>query len=64
MTNSSIQRSTFWFVWRTPTLLAILTLFGLLAALLKTGVWHWAAWVALAIPVVAGLWFSFKRSGR
>ncbi|WP_112993092.1 hypothetical protein [Herminiimonas fonticola] len=64
MTNSSTPRSNFWFVWRAPIILAILTVFGLLAALLKTGAWHWAAWLALAVPIVAGLWFSFKRSKK
>jgi len=64
MTHTSTPRSTLWFVWRAPIMLAILTVFGLLAALLKAGVWHWAAWLALAVPIVVGLWFSFKRSDR
>ncbi|OZI30291.1 hypothetical protein CAL29_19780 [Bordetella genomosp. 10] len=42
----------FWFVWRIPTLLGLLTVFGLLAALLGTGPWHWASWVAMALPLV------------
>jgi ABC-type spermidine/putrescine transport system permease subunit II len=44
--------------------LAILTVFGLLAALLKTGAWHLAAWLALVLPIIVGLWFSFKRSNN
>ncbi|MDO9420448.1 MAG: hypothetical protein Q7T66_07290 [Herminiimonas sp.] len=64
MTNNSTTRSNFWFVWRAPIILAILTVFGLLAALLETGAWHWAAWLALAAPIVVGLWFSFKRSSQ
>jgi hypothetical protein len=48
MANKSTPSGNFWFVWRAPTILAILTLFGLLTALLKTGAWHWAAWLALA----------------
>lgn len=39
-------------VWDVPTLLGLLTVFGLLAALLGIGVWHWLAWLALAIPVL------------
>jgi D-alanyl-lipoteichoic acid acyltransferase DltB (MBOAT superfamily) len=62
MKNKRTTHSNFWFVWRAPIILAILTVFGLLAALLKTGTWHWAAWLALAVPIVVGLWFSFKRS--
>jgi hypothetical protein len=41
----------FWFVWRAPTLLVVFTVFGLLAALLGTGPWHWASWLAMAIPL-------------
>lgn len=56
-----MTKSSFWFVWKIPALLALLTLFGLLAALLGTGAWHWAAWLALAVPVFTGLWFSFRK---
>lgn len=62
MKTVSTSHSNFWFVWRAPIILAILTLFGLLAALLKTGAWHWAAWAALATPVAVGIWYGFKRS--
>lgn len=55
------KRSHFWFVWRMPLLLAALTLFGLIIALVKTGVWHWFAWAALAMPIIVGLWYSFAR---
>ncbi|GAB2886688.1 hypothetical protein GCM10027278_03740 [Paralcaligenes ginsengisoli] len=44
-------------VWAAPVLLGVLTLFGLLAALLGTGLWHWAAWLALAIPVAVASFF-------
>ncbi|MBS1662562.1 MAG: TonB-dependent receptor [Bacteroidetes bacterium] len=40
-------------VWLIPTVLALCTLFGLFAALLGTGVWHWLSWIALAAPLVA-----------
>lgn len=58
--HTAHTRSHFWFIWRVPLLLALLTLFGLLVALLKTGIWHWVAWIALAAPVVIGLWYSYK----
>lgn len=45
-------RGNFWFVWRIPAILAALTVFGLLAALLGTGAWHWASWLALAVPLI------------
>ena len=40
-------------IWAIPILLGVLTLFGLLAALLGAGLWHWLAWAALAIPLAA-----------
>ncbi|WP_162241163.1 hypothetical protein [Methylophilus sp. Leaf414] len=39
-------------IWGWPMLLAILTAFGLLSALLGTGIWHWLSWVAIAIPLL------------
>jgi len=53
-------RNSFWFIWRIPVALAILTVFGLLAALLATGIWHGLAWLALATPVLVGIWFSLR----
>lgn len=48
----------FMFVWGAPILLGVLSVFGLLAALLGTGGWHWASWTALAIllMVIARYW--------
>ncbi|WP_241054994.1 hypothetical protein [Achromobacter xylosoxidans] len=53
----------FMFVWGVPILLGVLSVFGLLAALLGTGAWHWASWVALAIllAVIARYWFFPPR---
>ena len=45
------------FVWGKPLALAVLILFGLLAALLGTGFWHWLSWVALSVPVVVVGWY-------
>ena len=42
----------FLFVWGMPILLGALSIFGLLAALLGTGAWHWASWTALTILLV------------
>ncbi|HEY0295075.1 MAG TPA: hypothetical protein VGC69_07050 [Bordetella sp.] len=55
MTRSS------WNIWRIPLALAALMVFGLLAALLGTGAWHWAAWLALALPLMVGLWHACRR---
>jgi len=42
---------TFWQIWLLPLVLAVLTVFGLLAALLGVGVWHWLSWLSLAVPL-------------
>jgi hypothetical protein len=48
----SRQRTRFLAVWRWPIGLAVLTLFGLLSALLgQHGAWHWLSWAALTIPL-------------
>ncbi len=53
MSRSERKRS-FWFVWGWPLALAVLTLFGLLAALLgQEGAWLWLSWSALGVPVGA-----------
>ncbi|MDM9557401.1 hypothetical protein [Bordetella petrii] len=52
-------RSRFWFIWSAPIVLGVLSVFGLLAALLGTGLWHWASWLSLAalLVVIARYWW-------
>lgn len=50
----------FWQVWAIPTTLCICTIFGLLAALLGLGIWHWASWIALGLPIVVVGYFLKK----
>ncbi|WP_459614438.1 hypothetical protein [Bordetella sp. 2513F-2] len=51
-------RNRFLFVWGMPVLMGVLSVFGLLAALLGTGAWHWGSWTALAwlLVVIARYW--------
>lgn len=42
----------FFHTWGIPLLLAVLTIFGLLAALMGTGIWHLLAWGAMATPLL------------
>jgi len=42
-------------IWGAPIALVVLTCVGLLSALLGTGVWHWASWLCLAIPLGTGV---------
>lgn len=55
----SQRRDEFLSVWTAPFVMAALTLFGLLAALLGSGAWHWVAWLALAAPVLTAVRFTF-----
>jgi hypothetical protein len=38
--------------WRIPVLLSLLTIIGLLSALLGTGPWRVFSWIVLSIPVI------------
>lgn len=51
-------------VWGAPIALGLLTCFGLLAALLGIGLWHWSAWLALSIPLITGVrfWIAPRRA--
>lgn len=51
-------------MWAMPLLLALLTIFGLLAALLGTGAWRWASWFALGAPVVVAARHSLRPARR
>jgi len=52
---------TSWQIWHAPLLMAVLIAFGLLAALLGTGIWHWASWLALSVPVLISAYHLLKR---
>lgn len=43
-------------VWEAPALLGVITLFGLLSALLGTGLWSVLAWAAMIAPLVIIAW--------
>jgi hypothetical protein len=52
-------------VWGAPLLLAVLTVFGLLSALLGTGIWHWLAWITITVPLIVTAWYLRpRRAGR
>ncbi|CAM2155535.1 protein of unknown function [Pararobbsia alpina] len=42
-------------VWRMPSILAALTMFGLLTALLGAPMWRPLAWFAIGVPVAIAL---------
>jgi hypothetical protein len=48
-------------IWRWPALLAVLTVLGLLSALIgQTGFWWTFSWIALAAPLVVIVWSAGK----
>lgn len=57
-----MSRSSFLRLWGMPLLLATLILFGLLASLLGTGIWHVLSWIALLAPVLIIVRYSFGRA--
>lgn len=58
-----MKNNNFLQLWGWPLLLAALIMFGLLAALIGTGLWHWLSWIALTVPVVTMGWYLFKKDG-
>lgn len=51
MINQQVKK-----VWGIPVLLGLLTLTGLLSALLGTGVWYPVSWGMMLIPLAIILW--------
>ncbi len=49
-------------IWAMPLLLAVLTVIGLVAALLGDGVWDLVSAVTLGAPVAAALWYGLRRT--
>ena len=48
-------------IWGAPILLGVLTLIGLIAALLGDGVWDLVSSLALGAPVLVGAWYGLRR---
>lgn len=51
-------------IWFAPVALAVLTVAGLLSALLGDGIWDALSWAALGAPVAACLWFGLRSPRR
>jgi hypothetical protein len=48
-------------LWGAPIALAVLTIVGLVSALLGDGVWDYLSAVALGIPVLTGAWYGLRN---
>lgn len=58
---------TFWQIWLAPIAMGMLIIFGLLAALLGIGIWHWLSWLSLTLPlavIARHLWCVRLRKKR
>jgi hypothetical protein len=44
-------------IWLAPIVLGLITIVGLMSALLGDGVWDWLSVAALAIPVLVIVWY-------
>ena len=51
-------------IWGIPIVLGLLTIVGLLVALVGDGVWDLVSVAALAVPVGVGAWCAFRRPQR
>jgi hypothetical protein len=51
-------------LWGMPILLGILTIIGLISALLGDGIWDTVSAVALGAPLLAGAWYGLRRKRR
>ena len=54
------RRWTTWRVFRVPALLAAVSIFGLISALLGYGIWNALSWGALGMPLLVIAYFSLK----
>ncbi|PLR28312.1 hypothetical protein SGCZBJ_04730 [Caulobacter zeae] len=52
---------TLWQVFRIPAVVAALSLFGLVAALLDDGIWDWIGAAALGVSVAVTVWALVAR---
>ena len=48
-------------MWAAPIALSVLTVIGLLSALLGDGMWDHVSAVALGVPVLLCLWLGLRR---
>ncbi|MBC3206812.1 MULTISPECIES: hypothetical protein [unclassified Pseudomonas] len=56
------RQSSFWKVFSTPIVIALLSAGGLFAALLGDGLWDALSWVGLGVPAVLAIKGLMRRS--
>ncbi|MFY8116772.1 MAG: hypothetical protein ACOVLH_03125 [Roseateles sp.] len=60
MSGSTSHQSS-WQLWRCPLGLAIVSLLGLITALVSDDLGDWIAWLALGLPLVVAWHFGLRR---
>jgi len=48
-------------LWGMPIVLGVLTVVGLVSALLGDGIWDTVSAFALAVPLAVGVWYGLRR---
>jgi hypothetical protein len=51
-------------IFATPAVVAILSLIGLVGALLGDGVWDWIGWLGLGVCITVMVWALISRRHR
>lgn len=51
-------------LWGVPLLLAIISLVGLISALVGDGLLDFLSWLGLGIPLLVIAWYLFKKSTK
>jgi len=51
-------------IFAVPTIVAVLSLIGLVGALLGDGVWDWIGWIGLGACVAVTVWALIARRER
>jgi hypothetical protein len=55
------HRKTFWQIFAVPTLIGVLSVVGLVAALVGDGWWDGVSWLTLTIPVLLYFFYVLRR---
>lgn len=58
------MKGSFWHVWTVPVILAILSLIGLIAALVGDGLLDGVSWLTLGIPLAVIGWYVYRPRRR